>query len=70
MERLNQWLTLIANFGVILGIVFVVIEVRQNTDIGRAQTRAQQTASVMNLQAMESNPDLLAARCNSGIDSC
>ena len=29
-DRLNRWLTLGANFGIILGIVFLVIEVRQN----------------------------------------
>lgn len=31
MDRLNQWLTLFANFGVLLGIIFVAVEVQQNT---------------------------------------
>ena len=59
--NLNKWLTLVANFGVIVGIVFLVIEIRQNTTISRAQTRAQQTVSVLTLQQMESNPELLSA---------
>ena len=28
--NLNEWLTLLANFGVVVGIVFLVIEGRQN----------------------------------------
>ena len=31
MEKLNQWLTLLANIGVVVGIVVLVLEVRQNT---------------------------------------
>ncbi len=30
-ENTNRWLTLIANIGVLIGIAFLVIEVRQNT---------------------------------------
>ncbi len=32
MERLNQWLTLVANFGVVIGIVFLAYEMRLNTN--------------------------------------
>ena len=31
MDRLNQWLTLFANVGVIIGIGFLAYEIRQNT---------------------------------------
>jgi len=31
-EKLNQWLTTLANFGVIVGIVFLVVEIRQTSD--------------------------------------
>jgi hypothetical protein len=31
MNRLNQWLTLVANIGVIGGIVFLALEIQQNT---------------------------------------
>jgi hypothetical protein len=30
LDKLNQWLTLLANFGVVAGIVFLAIEIRQN----------------------------------------
>ena len=60
-DKLNKSLTLVANFGVIVGIIFLVVEIRQNTTISRAHTRAQQTVSVLTLQQMESNPDLLDA---------
>ena len=32
-DRLNKWLTLVANFGVVAGIFFLAIEVRQNQEI-------------------------------------
>ena len=38
MDKLNNWLTLLANIGVIAGIIFLAIEVQQNT-------RAQENAS-------------------------
>ena len=40
MEKLNQWLTLVANVGVLLGIAFLAFEVQQNTDALHSQTRA------------------------------
>ena len=30
LDRLNKWLTLLANFGVVAGIIFLAVEVRQN----------------------------------------
>jgi hypothetical protein len=35
VDKLNQWLALVANVGVIAGLVFVAIEVRTNTDANR-----------------------------------
>lgn len=34
-EKANQWLTLLANVGVVLGIVFLAFEVRTNTSTNR-----------------------------------
>ena len=34
-DRLNRWLTLVANFGVIVGIVFLIIELDQTNRIAR-----------------------------------
>ena len=32
LEKLNQWLTLTANVGVLVGIIFLAIEIQQNTN--------------------------------------
>jgi len=32
IERLNQWLTLVANLGVVAGLIFLTLEVRTNTE--------------------------------------
>ena len=37
LDNLNRWLTLVANIGVITGIVFLAIEVQQNTTMIEAQ---------------------------------
>ena len=37
-DRLNNWLTLVANMGVLLGLVVLVYEVRQNTQALRNET--------------------------------
>lgn len=38
-HRANHWLTLAANLGVIVGIAFLILEIRQNSDIAKAQVR-------------------------------
>lgn len=42
-DRLNRWLTLGANIGVLVGIILLVIELDQNKDMVRAQTRNEIT---------------------------
>jgi hypothetical protein len=39
MEKLNQWLTLAANFGVIAGLIFLGLEIQQNTISTRMAAR-------------------------------
>ena len=43
LDNLNKWLTLSANLGVLLGIVFLALELRQSTNMTRAQTRDAMT---------------------------
>lgn len=43
-NRVSYWLTLVANFGVIVGIAFLVLEIRQNSDIATAQVRLDYAA--------------------------
>jgi hypothetical protein len=38
-EKLNSWLTLLANLGVLLGIFFLAIELRQNNELMEAEAR-------------------------------
>ena len=38
-DRLNRWLTLGANIGVLIGLILLLFELDQNLDIVRAQTR-------------------------------
>ena len=38
IERIDKWLTLLANLGVLIGIVFLVVEVRQSNRIAVATT--------------------------------
>jgi hypothetical protein len=55
VERLNQSLTLLANLGVIAGIVFLVLELQQNTEMMRAQSRADMSRDVGNLLSLHVN---------------
>jgi hypothetical protein len=38
-DKVNRWLTLGANFGVLIGIILLVVELNQNREMIRAQTR-------------------------------
>lgn len=41
LDRVNQWLTLIANVGVLAGVFFVAYELQQNRVAIESQTRAE-----------------------------
>ena len=43
-ENLHRWLTLAANLGVLVGIILVAVELRQNLTAVRAQTRHEVSA--------------------------
>jgi hypothetical protein len=47
VDRLNKWLTLLANFGVVAGIVFLAIEVRQNQALLEESNRINRFESRM-----------------------
>ncbi|NKC01278.1 MAG: hypothetical protein GKR90_22655 [Pseudomonadales bacterium] len=52
MDRLNGWLSLIANIGVIAGVLFVGFEIQQNTD----QMQAEVAQGIMSSLREQSNP--------------
>ena len=43
-NRVDHWLSLAANLGVLVGIAFLVLEIRQNSDIASAQIRLDYAA--------------------------
>jgi hypothetical protein len=47
MSKLERWLTLVANLSVVVGIVFLAVQMRQNTEAIQAQTRDAMTEKEM-----------------------
>lgn len=59
-DKLNQWLTLAANVGVILGIAFLVIEVRQANIIAEGEARDRNAVIIFEIaQAIAESEGLL-----------
>ena len=48
-DRLNRWLTLGANVGVLVGIILLLVELDQNRDMMRAQTRHDMAMGIVDL---------------------
>jgi hypothetical protein len=44
-ENLKYWTALLANIGVIVGLLFLVLEMRQNSAIATAQVRMEYAAT-------------------------
>ncbi len=60
MDELNQWLTLLANIGVVVGIAFLAYEIRQSTKASHAQTReAVLSATQAELKAVRDDANLV-----------
>jgi hypothetical protein len=45
IDSVNKWLTLVANFGVIVGIIFLAVEVNQNNQLMEAEARSLRNSS-------------------------
>ncbi len=39
-DRVNDWLSLLTNVGVLIGIVLLIIELNQNTELARVEMHA------------------------------
>lgn len=60
-SKVNEWLTLIANVAVVGGIIFLAIEIRQNNELLRSESRqALVTNDVASLAANFQNADVFA----------
>ena len=44
-DKLNRLLTLTANLGILIGLVLLIVEIRQNTDLVRAQIAMDRTST-------------------------
>lgn len=59
-DRLNRWLTLGANLGVLVGIALLIVEIDQNRDMMRAQTRHDIAAGIVDLLLVPASNQQLA----------
>lgn len=58
-SKVNEWLTLVANIAVVGGIIFLAIEIRQNNELLRSESRqALITNDVASLAANFQNADV------------
>jgi len=62
IDSLNRWLSLVANIGVVLGIIFLALELRQNNELQQAEARYNrlETRKEGNYELLR-NRDLTAA---------
>ena len=60
-DRFNRWLTLGANLAVLVGLVFLVVEIKQNNDMMRAQTRNEISVQLVDLLSQVATSDELSS---------
>lgn len=59
LNQINESLTFLTNLGVLVGIIFLAVELKQNTDFVKAQTRDSMTEKVLtNRYQIATNPEL------------
>ena len=59
-DRLNRWLTLGANIGVLIGLLLLVVELNQNREMIRSQTRHDMSMGIVDLLQTPANNEQLA----------
>lgn len=60
-DRLNRWLTLGANLCVVLGLVILIVEVRQNAELTRAAMETGKNDALTQIELSLANPEVSAA---------
>ena len=69
IDRLNKWLSLGANIGIILGLVFLIAELNQNSDMMRSQTRHAMVMNDINIPFNTAiNPEFASLRMRADKD--
>ncbi len=61
IDNVNRWLTLGANIGVVLGLIILIIEVRQNATLTRAAMEAEKNDRLAAIELSLSSPAAAAA---------
>lgn len=59
-EKVNTWLSLGANIGVVIGLILLIFEISQNTDMMRAQINQSRTDTALFQQYSMSDTDYIA----------
>jgi len=60
VDRLNQWLVLVANLGVVAGIVFLGFEIQQNSEAINAQTYQSRAEAAQEWSSMVADSEHFA----------
>ena len=60
-EKLNSWLSLGANVGVVIGLVLLILEIQQNTDMMETQINQSRSESAMSSLEAGFNSDYMPA---------
>lgn len=61
IDRLNHWLTLAANVGVIVGLFVLIVEVRQNANLTRAEMLSNRDDLLVQIEMSLASPEISAA---------
>ena len=56
-DRLNRWLTLGANLGVLLGLIILIVEVRQNASLTRLSIEVSKNALLADIELSLAQPE-------------
>ena len=56
MEQLNKWLTLAANVGVLIGVIFLALEIRQANQIAISTNEIDVRNNYMEIQSITMDP--------------
>ena len=78
LDKINKWVTLAANIGVLLGLLLVTYELRQNTNTLRSDAYQSRTENLISTYSLSISPetllsamekmDYLAFRCDPNPD--
>ena len=58
-DKLNTWLSLGANVGVVIGLMLLIIEINQNTEMMQAQINQSRTDTALSEQQAGFNSDYI-----------